>query len=865
MVKLKKTLSFVLAISTIATQLNFVQAEDEKINISPIVQLVSYRNIYGKYVEMLGWGSASVINDKGVIISNNHVVDDGKGNVSEAFNVCVTKKEKEKPVCQYTASLIERNKDMDVSILKIDPVDIYGNSVDYSKFKTIDIDYSYEPKTQDEVIATGYPWIGSDTITETKGIVSGVSEYNNFNYIKTDTIIAGGNSGGALINKDGKLIGIPTFTYGGFTDSSLGYALSIKEAKSFIEENIDKSPKEKSSKIDFASYRSTIESLNKTSSIKDDFFDIKFNSNYEVKNYIKNKYLEIGPLKMKDNILNGVRLQLQKTLELKSEKELFYYLEKIQFYDKSYEDLAKKQIGGFTFYIPSYKQSLNEEYYTKYLAQISPNLVLVMEIQKGTQEDEEKAEKLKTELEDFLKGLNFNKNNLGNIIYDFKLGEPNIEIKSIKNSVENDINGNTRLYLGNLDESINFSIGQLDNRSGKTKTIDEIYKVETENVRADLKSKAYLNGYEGFTYCNNYPTSIQNYKGINIELDNCIFKFYGISSKDHYLEINLTAEKSKIPNYIDLVNAYLQKNVILAKKGDSKTELPNVYKNQIVLQFKDLENQSEAYKTKLKFLIKYNLLKNREYFEPYKSLTREEFVGIYVRYIFNYKIEENIGDCKDNVCKFKKYKVTVDGKEKTLYDILNKLGIPFKDYVNSEKAISFYSLFEMELAGVDTSSFTNETLYLYNNYPERKEFQNIKAKIDEFRNNIYGTRKITIDEVLPYNGEYSNFLSEKYISFYKGKGLKEDDVIIDKNKKMNFVNFSEVDLNDDYHKNSLTCLSLPNFSSFISCLKKLEIDNYSGSSFQTLTKAQAIDDFLNQMDFGLFDSELAKKKNTGLN
>jgi len=98
-------------------------------------------------------------------------------------------------------------------MLKIDPVDIYGNPVDYTKFSTINIDFSYEPKNQDETIAIGYPWIGADTISETKGIVSGVSEYNGYKYIKTDTLIAGGNSGGAFV-RDGKLIGIPTFGIG---------------------------------------------------------------------------------------------------------------------------------------------------------------------------------------------------------------------------------------------------------------------------------------------------------------------------------------------------------------------------------------------------------------------------------------------------------------------------------------------------------------------------------------------------------------------------------------------------------------------------------------------------------------------------
>jgi len=73
--------------------------------------------------------------------------------LASAFSVCITKEISKKPVCDYTASLINRDDKLDISILRIDPIDIYGNMVDYSKFKTIDIDYDYEPKNQDETIA----------------------------------------------------------------------------------------------------------------------------------------------------------------------------------------------------------------------------------------------------------------------------------------------------------------------------------------------------------------------------------------------------------------------------------------------------------------------------------------------------------------------------------------------------------------------------------------------------------------------------------------------------------------------------------------------------------------------------------------
>jgi len=97
----------------------------------------------------------------------------------------------QKPVCDYTASLIQRDETLDLALLKIDPTDIHGNRVDFAMFPVLAIDYDYVPKTQDDVVATGYPWIGAETITETKGIIGGTVQYNDNTYIKTDTVIAG--------------------------------------------------------------------------------------------------------------------------------------------------------------------------------------------------------------------------------------------------------------------------------------------------------------------------------------------------------------------------------------------------------------------------------------------------------------------------------------------------------------------------------------------------------------------------------------------------------------------------------------------------------------------------------------------------
>jgi hypothetical protein len=82
----------------------------------------------------------------------------------------------------------------------------------------------------------------------------------------------------------------------------MGYALSIKEAKSFIEDNkIKNSTKNPITKlIDFNSYRKTIENINSSLILKDDIFDIKLLPDYQVSNYIKNTTLNIELKKQKD-------------------------------------------------------------------------------------------------------------------------------------------------------------------------------------------------------------------------------------------------------------------------------------------------------------------------------------------------------------------------------------------------------------------------------------------------------------------------------------------------------------------------------------------------------------------------------------
>jgi hypothetical protein len=75
------------------------------------------------------------------------VVDNGNGGTYDYFNICISLSENEKPSCNYTATLIDRNQEKDIALLKINPTDIYGVKVDIAELASIEIDYDYIPKS----------------------------------------------------------------------------------------------------------------------------------------------------------------------------------------------------------------------------------------------------------------------------------------------------------------------------------------------------------------------------------------------------------------------------------------------------------------------------------------------------------------------------------------------------------------------------------------------------------------------------------------------------------------------------------------------------------------------------------------------
>lgn len=177
-----------------------------------------------------GQGSGVIIDPEGIIITNNHVVQDAT-EVRVVFN--------------------DQDHDaMDGTVVGVDPErDLAVVQVDADDLTPIEIGRSDALELGDDVIAIGYP-LGLGGVTVTKGIVSGQNRIIKIpvpggetlrftGMLQTDAAINPGNSGGALIDVNGRLIGVNSAAALAAAAENIGFAIEIDSALPVIEQILD--------------------------------------------------------------------------------------------------------------------------------------------------------------------------------------------------------------------------------------------------------------------------------------------------------------------------------------------------------------------------------------------------------------------------------------------------------------------------------------------------------------------------------------------------------------------------------------------------------------------------------------------------
>ena len=196
---------------------------------NPLMDDPNFQRFFGKQREegnaqqMLGEGSGVIVRADGYILTNNHVVEG-----SQQIQVELTDKR------VFPAKVIGIDPESDLAVIKIEGAD----------FPAIAFADSQALQVADVVLAIGNPF-GVFGNTVTMGIVSAlgrtqVSESSPFeSFIQTDAAINQGNSGGALVNTNGELVGINSSIFTRTGDfSGIGFAIPSALAQPIMEQLI---------------------------------------------------------------------------------------------------------------------------------------------------------------------------------------------------------------------------------------------------------------------------------------------------------------------------------------------------------------------------------------------------------------------------------------------------------------------------------------------------------------------------------------------------------------------------------------------------------------------------------------------------
>ncbi len=183
----------------------------------------SVQDFFGFTYESEGNGSGIIIDNQGHIVTNNHVID-GSDNIIVVLH----------DGRELSAKVVGRDVQTDLAVIKVEEKNLpYAELGDSSTLEVGEL-----------AVAIGSP-MGTDYAgSVTAGLISGLNRElfvgnRSMKLIQTDAAINPGNSGGALVNSEGKVVGINTLKLVRSQVEGMGFAIPINEAKPIIQQLIE--------------------------------------------------------------------------------------------------------------------------------------------------------------------------------------------------------------------------------------------------------------------------------------------------------------------------------------------------------------------------------------------------------------------------------------------------------------------------------------------------------------------------------------------------------------------------------------------------------------------------------------------------
>lgn len=184
-------------------------------------------------------GSGSVITSDGLVLTNYHVLTDSNlvliNSGGLAF-VGFTKDVRYPPSDWYIAALVNGDMVRDLAVLRI-VATAEGDAVRGKSFPTMPLGDAANLQLGQPLIGLGYPALGGKTLTLTKGVMGGFDAEGQVRLGKTDSELLPGSSGGAVLDEQGRLVGIIREIYADYrTQGRLSYFVLFTEAQPLIRE-----------------------------------------------------------------------------------------------------------------------------------------------------------------------------------------------------------------------------------------------------------------------------------------------------------------------------------------------------------------------------------------------------------------------------------------------------------------------------------------------------------------------------------------------------------------------------------------------------------------------------------------------------
>ena len=180
-------------------------------------------------------GSGIIISEDGYILTNNHVINSASSSNNSFYEISKANKVTVKLYnddTEYKGEIIGTDSQTDLAVIKIDKTDLTA----------AELGDSSSVQVGEFTMAIGSP-LGLDN-SVTAGIVSAVNrevsdeDGNKYVAIQTDAAINSGNSGGALVNSKGQVIGVNTLKLSGTGVEGVGFAIPINSTKNIYEQLI---------------------------------------------------------------------------------------------------------------------------------------------------------------------------------------------------------------------------------------------------------------------------------------------------------------------------------------------------------------------------------------------------------------------------------------------------------------------------------------------------------------------------------------------------------------------------------------------------------------------------------------------------